>query len=88
MGEDVRRVQGRIMSGESYSNWECGDEIICPHCGKRYKPTYDETYIGGEGVECYDEGYQGEFTCDNCGKKFTLHVEMKWEYTTQTIEGE
>jgi len=76
------------MSKEWYSNWECDDEIICPYCGKKYEPTYEETYIGGEDVDCYKEGEQGEFTCDECGKKFRLSAETKWEYTTETIEGE
>ena len=31
---------------------------------------------------------QGEFTCDECGKKFRLSAEMKWEYTTENIDGE
>ena len=76
------------MNIEWYSNWECDDKIICPYCGKQYEPTYEETYIGGEDVECYEEGEQGEFTCDACGKKFTLSVEMTWNYTTETIDGE
>ena len=67
---------------------EFADEIICPYCGKKYGPTYEETYIGGEDVDCYKEGEQGEFTCDECGKKFRLSAEMKWEYTTETIDGE
>ena len=76
------------MSKEWYSNWECDDVIICPYCGKKYEPTYEETYIGGKDVDCYKEGEQGEFTCDECGKKFRLSAEMKWEYTTETIDGE
>ena len=76
------------MSREWYSNWECGDCIRCPYCGKEYKPTYEETYIGGKDVDCYKEGEQGEFVCDDCGKKFTLFAEMIWEYTTETIDGE
>ena len=76
------------MSKEWYSNWEIDDVIICPYCGKKYAPTYEETYIGGEDVDCYKEGEQGEFSCDKCGKKFRLSVELKWEYTTETIEGE
>ena len=76
------------MSKEWYSNWENDDVIVCPYCGKKYEPTYEETYIGGEDVDCYKEGEQGEFSCDKCGKKFRLSVEMKWEYATETIEGE
>ena len=72
----------------NYYNWECSSKIICPYCDKEYEPTYDETYIGGKGVDCYEKGDQGEFTCDECGKKFTLSAEMVWEYTTETIDGE
>ena len=76
------------MSKEWYSNWEYDDVIICPYCGERYEPTYDETYIGGKDVECYQEGEQGEYTCDICGKRFILSAEMSWNYTTETIRGE
>lgn len=39
-------------------------------------------------MDCYKEGDQGEFTCDDCGKKFALSAELLWEYTTETIDGE
>lgn len=71
-----------------YSNWECSDKIRCPYCGKIYDPSYEETFIGGDYVECYLEGVQGAFTCDVCGKKFRLSIESTWEYTTETIDGE
>ncbi len=73
---------------ESYLNRETDDKIICPYCDKEYKPTYEETYIGGKDVDCYKEGEQGVFTCDKCGKKFNLSCEMVWKYTTETIDGE
>ena len=77
------------MSKGWYSNREYGERIIrCPYCGKEYEPTYEETYIGGKEVDCYQEGEQGEFTCDDCGKKFTLSAELIWQYTTETIDGE
>ena len=77
------------MDNEWYSNWECSVfDIICPYCGKRYDPTYGGTYIGGRVVDFYEEGDQGEFTCDECGKRFKLSTEIKWEYTTETIDGE
>lgn len=71
-----------------YSNFEIDSNIRCPYCGKEYVPTYDETYIGDKDVECYEEGEQGEFTCDDCGKKFKLSAEMTWVYTTETIDGQ
>lgn len=76
------------MSKEWYSNWEAEENIRCPYCGKEYEPSYEDTYIGGDCVECYEEGEQGEFVCDECGKKFTLSAEIRWEYTTETIDGE
>ena len=76
------------MISEWHFNWECDDNIVCPYCGKEYIPTYDETIIGDKCVNCYEEGEQGEFTCDECGKKFRLSAEMKWTYTTETIYGE
>ena len=77
------------MSKEWYSNRECdGEDIICPYCGWKYAAVYEETIIGDKCVDVYEEGEQGEFTCENCKKKFTLSVEMKYEYTTETISGE
>lgn len=71
-----------------YWNEEDCDVIKCPYCGKEYEPSYEETYIGGEPVECYGEEYQ-EFICDECGKKFSLTPYQKgWYYTTETIDGE
>ena len=78
-----------MTSEKGFYNWESGDEIIiCPYCGKKYEPTYEETYIGDEAVDCYKEGEIGEFTCDGCGKKFRLSADMKWKYFTETIDGE
>lgn len=71
-----------------YYNWEVGSAIRCPYCSEEYEPTYEETFIGDKEVNCYAEGEQGEFTCDKCGKKFTLSAEKVWEYTTETIGGE
>lgn len=72
---------------DSYSNWECDDDIICPYCGNKWEPSYEETYIGNEPVECYKEEKQ-EFTCDECGKRFELRPVLTWEYETETIAGE
>ena len=72
---------------EIYSNYEIGTNITCPYCGKEYEPSYEETYIGGEPVECYEEGLQ-EFTCDHCGKRFKMQASLTWSYETETIDGE
>ena len=73
---------------DSYSNSEISGSIICPYCGKEYEPSYEDTYIGGDSVNCYEEGDQGTFTCDDCGKRFKLYSTFTWEYETETIDGE
>lgn len=73
---------------KSYYNFEIGSEITCPYCNAEYTPTYEETIIGDEYVDCYSEGERQVFTCDECNKKFTLIPTLKWEYETYTIEGE
>ena len=81
-----RRKGRRKMS--SYGNSEIGSNIICPYCGKEYEPSYEDTWIGGDSVNCYEEGDQGTFTCDDCGKRFKLYSTFTWEYETETIDGE
>lgn len=71
----------------SFHNYEVSENIICPYCGEEWEPTYEETYIGGEPVECYEEEKQ-TFCCDYCNKKFTVYPHLTWEYETETIEGE
>ena len=71
----------------NFSNSEIGDNIICPYCGKEWEPSYEETYISDQPVECYKEGMQ-EFTCEDCGKRFRMYATFKWEYETETINGE
>ena len=55
----------------NYWNDEDDEVIICPYCGKKYEPSYEECYIGGEDVDCYTED-EHEYTCDCCGKRFVL----------------
>ena len=76
------------MKTEWYSNEEDEDFIKCPYCGAEYEPSYEDTYIGGEPVNCYTEDYQ-EFVCDSCKKKFTLcGYQAGWKYMTETIDGQ
>ena len=75
------------MSG-SYWNLEKNDDIVCPYCGNEYAPTYEETIIGDKLVNCYEDGFHDVFTCDNCKKNFKLTSILKWEYETETIDGE
>lgn len=73
---------------EYYWNGEDSDEIICPYCGETYEPSYEETIIGDELIDCFTEDYQ-ICKCDKCGKKFSLKgYQAGWRYTTETIDGE
>lgn len=73
---------------DSYWNCEDDEKIICPYCGEGYEPTYEDTYIGDELVDCYTE-YLHTYTCDNCNKKFILQpYQAGWHYKTETIDGE
>ena len=73
---------------EKLGAYEDDESIICPYCGKEYEPSYEDTYIGNECVDCYTEDTH-TFTCDNCGKKFTMYgYQAGWKYHTETIDGE
>ena len=77
------------MTIDSYWNEEDDSEIICPYCGEKYTPTYDETIIGDKCVDCYTEGEVQTVTCDSCAKKFTIEPYLgEWKYRTETIDGE
>ena len=71
----------------SFYNYEISEKIICPYCGQEYEPTYEDTYINEESVDCYCDTIQF-FKCDHCNKKFKLECERVWQYTTETINGE
>ena len=59
----------------SYWNYEDSDKIICPYCGEEF-------------VNCYTEDKE-TYTCDECGKKFTMYgYQAGWMYYTETIEGQ
>lgn len=77
------------MANDWYWNEENDNEIICPYCGEKYDPSYEDTYIGGKCVDCYAEYETQEVTCDECGKKFTVTpYQRDWQYKTETIDGE
>ena len=62
----------------SYWNYEDDENIICPYCGEEYEPSYEDTYIGDDCVDCY-----------TCGKEFTMYgYQTGWKYRTETIDGE
>lgn len=72
----------------NYWNEEDDENIICPYCGKEYEPSYEDTYIGDDCVDCYTED-TNTYTCDKCGKKFTMYgYQAGWKYHTETIDGE
>lgn len=75
--------------GDTYWNEEDDTNIICPYCGQEYEPSYDETFIGDKVADCYSENEEQTFTCDSCGKKFTMYPYLgNWRYRTETIDGE
>ena len=45
--------------------------IVCPHCYAEYEPTFEDTWIGNEIVDCYTNNIQ-IVKCDKCGKKFSI----------------
>lgn len=51
----------------TYWNEEDDDCIKCPYCGEEYEPSYEDTYIGHELVNCYTE-VEKEYFCDRCKK--------------------
>ena len=72
-----------------YWNEEDDSTIVCPYCGRKYEPSYEDTVIGGETANCYTEDDNQTFTCDDCGKKFTMYPYLsEWHYHTETIDGE
>jgi len=73
---------------DSYWNTEDEDYIKCPYCGETWEPSYEDTYIGGECVNCFSEE-EKEYVCDDCGKKFILYgYQSGWKYHTRTIDGQ
>lgn len=57
----------------SFWNFERNLNIVCPYCGREYEPSYEETCIGGEPVDCYTEGEE-TYTCEECGKNLPCRV--------------
>ena len=73
---------------DSYWNTEDEDYIKCPYCGNTYEPSYEDTFIGHEQVDCFTEETR-EYVCDDCHKKFTMYGYLSgWKYYTETIDGQ
>ena len=62
----------------SYWNEEDDENIICPYCGEEYEPSYEDTYIGDDCVNCYTED-TNTYTCDKCGKKFIVKANITYD---------
>ena len=75
------------MSNSYYNTVSYNDNIICPYCGTEYKPSYEDTFIGHDQVDCYTEE-EHKYVCDRCGKQFKMWGSLCWEYNTETIDGE
>lgn len=59
--------------------------IVCPHCYEEYEPTYEDTWIGDEQVDCYTGDTQ-IVKCDKCGNKFSIVGFEAWMYETEEVE--
>ncbi len=42
----------------SYYNVYEDKKIMCPYCDETYEPSYEDTWIGDEQVDCYTEDKQ------------------------------
>ena len=74
---------------EIFWNEEDDFKIICPYCGEKYEPSYEDTIIGNQIADCYSDEEEQIFRCDTCGKKFTMTPHLSsWKYRTETIDGE
>ena len=58
--------------------------IVCPYCYEEYEPTYEDTWIGDEQVDCYTNDEQ-IVKCDKCGKKFSIVGFKTWVYETEEV---
>lgn len=56
-------------------------ELICPYC------NYEQKYAKDDGW-CYQDGKELEYECEECGRKFIIYPDFKWEFTTQCIDEE
>ena len=61
------------------------EKIVCPYCYKEYEPTYEDTWIGDEQVDCYTKEEQ-IVTCNKCKKKFSIVGFKTWMYETSEVE--
>lgn len=78
-----RKTAADIRSGEETSTF-AEDDVICPWCGYRYGS--DELGYA-DWPEFFEDGEHGMF-CDECGKPFTLTVNVRYSYDTERAEDE
>lgn len=50
----------------------CTDQIICPWCGNNFRDSWEMD--------------DGEWDCDECGKKFRVDHDVSITYSTSRIE--
>ena len=86
MNRDFEVDEDLIQENIECSNWEEDDDtIICPYCGQQYEALYEETIIGDEYIDVYEEG-EDECKCDACGHTFLLTKELTWTYRTEVMK--
>lgn len=81
--EAIEKTAADIRSGEETSTF-AEDDVICPWCGYRYGS--DELGYA-DWPEFFEDGEHGMF-CDECGKPFTLTVNVSYSYDTERAEDE
>lgn len=81
--EAIEKTVADICSGEETSTF-AEDDVICPWCGYRY--SSDELSCA-DWPEFFEDGEHGMF-CDECGKPFTLTVNVSYSYGTVRAEDE
>ena len=61
------------------------NKIVCPHCYEEYEPSYEDTWISEQNIECYENTYQVA-TCEKCHKKFSILPFEDWMYETEEVD--
>ena len=79
--EAIEKTAADIRSGEVTSTF-AEDDVICPWCGY----TYGADLLGYvDWPEFFEDG-EHDMVCDECGKSFTLTVNVSYSYDTVRAE--
>ena len=73
--KEIDRLQEIMNSIPDY--FDELEEVVCPNCG-------ESTGLGDDDTGMYDE-YPHDFSCENCGKDYTVTGSMSWSWSTEKI---